>query len=59
MKRTTRTLPAPMTERAAITSGFLPVPGSPAVEWLIARGLTDYAQALAFMEARASAIRCH
>ncbi len=46
-----------MTERAAITSGFLPVPGSPPVEWLIAPGLTDYGQALAFMEARASAIR--
>lgn len=46
-----------MTERAALSSGFLPVPGSPPVEWQIAHGLTGYPDALAFMEARASAIR--
>jgi lipoyl(octanoyl) transferase len=31
-------------------------PGSPAVEWVVTPGLTDYAQALAEMESRADAI---
>jgi len=46
-----------MTERDDIDSAFLPVTGAPAVEWRIEPGLTDYAAALAFMEARAAAIR--
>lgn len=46
-----------MLERNAIPSRFLPLPGSAAVEWLVAPGLTPYAEALAFMEARAEAIR--
>ena len=46
-----------MNERAAIASGFLPVPGSAPVEWRIEPGLTAYETALAFMEARAEAIR--
>jgi lipoyl(octanoyl) transferase len=35
---------------------LLPAPGSPAVEWRMAEGLTDYAEAVAEMEARAEAI---
>lgn len=46
-----------MLERNAIPSRFLPLPGSAAVEWRVAPGLTPYAEALAFMEARAEAIR--
>ena len=46
-----------MTARDEIDTAFLPVAGGPAVEWRIAPGLTDYAQALEFMEARAAAIR--
>jgi len=46
-----------MLERAAIRSSFLPRPGSPPAEWLVAPGLTPYAEALDFMEARAAAIR--
>jgi len=46
-----------MLERNAIPSRFLPLPGSAAVEWRVAAGLTPYAEALAFMEARAEAIR--
>ncbi len=46
-----------MTERSQIALSFLPAPGSAAVEWRIEPGLTPYEQALAFMEARADAIR--
>jgi lipoyl(octanoyl) transferase len=35
---------------------FLAAPGAPPVEWLVSPGLTDYAAALAAMEARAEAI---
>lgn len=42
--------------RAAPTGGFLPAPGSPPVEWVIAESLTPYEAALAEMEARAAAI---
>ncbi len=35
---------------------FLAPPGAPPVEWRVSPGLTDYAQALAGMEARADAI---
>lgn len=46
-----------MTSRDALPSTFLPIPGSPAVEWRVEEGLVEYPQALAFMEARAAAIR--
>jgi lipoyl(octanoyl) transferase len=46
-----------MTQRSQIETSFLPVPGSPSVEWRIEPGLTAYEDALAFMEARAAAIR--
>lgn len=46
-----------MTTRDALPAQFLPIPGSPAVEWRIEPGLTEYQAALAFMEARAGAIR--
>jgi len=46
-----------MTKRSQIETSFLPVPGSPPVEWRIEPGLTAYETALAFMEARAAAIR--
>ncbi|MBE0694068.1 MAG: lipoyl(octanoyl) transferase LipB [Aquamicrobium sp.] len=46
-----------MTERDRIDATFLPVLDGPPVEWRIEPGLTDYAQALAAMEARAAAIR--
>ncbi len=46
-----------MTQRDDIEPAFLPVTDGPAVEWRIEPGLTDYAAALAFMEARAAAIR--
>lgn len=46
-----------MPERNQIASTFLPAPGSAAVEWRVEPGLTQYADALAFMEARAAAIR--
>jgi len=36
--------------------GFLPAPGSEPVEWVVADGLTGYAEAVAAMEARAEAI---
>jgi len=41
---------------AAAPETFLPRPGSPPVEWRIADGLVGYAEAVAFMEARAAAI---
>ena len=46
-----------MNERAAIDTGFHPTPGTPPVEWRVEPGLTGYESALAFMEARAGAIR--
>lgn len=45
-------------DAAAGETRFLPQSANaPAVEWLIADGLTDYEEALAFMEARVQAIR--
>ncbi len=46
-----------MTERSQIATSFLPVPGSSPVEWRVEPGLTGYEAAVAFMEARAAAIR--
>ena len=46
----------PSHPRAALRAPFLPVPGSPPVEWLVTPGLADYARALAEMESRADAI---
>ena len=46
-----------MTDRSQLATSFLPLPGSPPVEWRIEPGLTPYPQALAFMEAQAEAIR--
>lgn len=46
-----------MDARASLSHRFFPTAGSPPVEWLVAPGLTPYPQALAFMEARAAAIR--
>jgi lipoyl(octanoyl) transferase len=46
-----------MPERSQLARSFLPVPGSAPVEWRIEPGLTQYEHALAFMEARADAIR--
>ncbi|HRP80202.1 MAG TPA: lipoyl(octanoyl) transferase LipB [Aquamicrobium sp.] len=46
-----------MTGRDEIDPAFLPVAGGPAVEWRVAPGLTGYAAALEFMEARVAAIR--
>lgn len=42
--------------RDALDVSFLPRPGSPPVEWIVAEGLTDYESALAFMEDRAARI---
>lgn len=44
-------------QRSQIAASFMPSPGSDPVEWRIKPGLTAYAEALAFMEARADAIR--
>ena len=46
-----------MIDRSQIATRFLPSPGSEPVEWRVEPGLTPYEQALAFMEARAAAIR--
>ena len=46
-----------MNARATLKAGLMPMAGSPPVEWRIEPGLTDYARALAFMEARAADIR--
>ena len=43
--------------RSALNRHFLPIDAAPPVEWLTSEGLTPYPQALAFMEARAEAIR--
>ncbi|TXR50872.1 lipoyl(octanoyl) transferase LipB [Phyllobacterium endophyticum] len=45
------------TSRDNLVPAFLPTDGSSPVEWLIADGLTDYDDALAFMESRVAAIR--
>ena len=45
-----------MTSRQTIATSFLPTEAQPPVEWRIERGLTDYATALATMEARVEAI---
>ena len=45
-------------QRDTLNVQFLPVDAAaPPVEWLVADGLTDYEDALAFMEARVQAIR--
>ena len=46
-----------MPERSQIALSFLPAPDTSPVEWRIESGLTQYEHALAFMEARADAIR--
>ncbi|MEP9388544.1 lipoyl(octanoyl) transferase LipB [Mesorhizobium sp. KR9-304] len=46
-----------MPERSQIALSFLPAPGAAPVEWRVEPGLTAYEDALAFMEARADAIR--
>lgn len=46
-----------MTDRQSLAVDFLPLPGSAPVDWRIEPGLTPYLDALAFMEARATAIR--
>ena len=46
-----------MNDRQSLSIDFLPLPGSAPVEWRIEPGLTPYPEALAFMEARAAAIR--
>jgi lipoyl(octanoyl) transferase len=40
-----------------LTGTFVAAPSNPPVEWIVSQGLTDYPAALAFMEARADAIR--
>jgi lipoyl(octanoyl) transferase len=45
-----------MLERSAIATSMLPAPGAPPVAWIVAPGLTGYADAVATMEARAAAI---
>jgi len=42
--------------RFTAKTAFLPAPGSPPVEWTVSAGLTDYAKAVADMEARVEAI---
>lgn len=46
-----------MSDRDHIDATFLPIGNNQPVEWRIEPGLTDYATALAAMEARAAAIR--
>lgn len=46
-----------MSERSQIATSFMPSPGSAPVEWRIEGGQTLYPDALAFMEARAEAVR--
>jgi lipoyl(octanoyl) transferase len=46
-----------MPERSQLATSFLPSPGAAPVEWLTEPGLLPYPDALAFMEARAAAIR--
>lgn len=52
------TAPQKPRERDALETRFLPQQADgPPVDWVIAEGLTDYEEALAFMEARVQAIR--
>jgi lipoyl(octanoyl) transferase len=44
-------------QRSQIATSFLPSPGTAPAEWLVQPGLTPYEHAVAFMEARAGAIR--
>ena len=44
-------------DRSTIEQGFLPIPGTAAVEWLVSPGYTAYDDAVAFMERRVAAIR--
>ena len=46
-----------MIERDTISASLLPMPGTPPVRWRVEPGLTPYEEAVAFMEARAAAIR--
>lgn len=46
-----------MLQRSQITASFLAMPGSAPVEWRVEKGLTGYEDAVAFMDARAAAIR--
>ncbi|MBN9073963.1 MAG: lipoyl(octanoyl) transferase LipB [Rhizobiales bacterium] len=46
-----------MSLRDDLSATFLPLPGSPAVEWRTEPGLTEYPGAVTFMEERAAAIR--
>jgi lipoyl(octanoyl) transferase len=46
-----------MPERSQIALSFLPAPDTAPVEWRVEPGLTAYADALAFMDARADSIR--
>ena len=43
-------------ERASFSASMRAPPGAPPVEWLVAQGLVDYAQAVAEMEARVADI---
>jgi lipoyl(octanoyl) transferase len=45
-----------MSRRESLKPSFLPMPGTAPVEWRISGGLTDYAAAVAYMEARVEAI---
>src|SRR6478736_4657829 len=54
--RRLRIMPASLNSRDNLAFDFRAAPGSPPVEWHIADGLTEYAHAVAEMEARADAI---
>ena len=54
--RRLRVMSAPYRTRDDLACDFRAVAGSPAVEWLVTEGLTDYAAAVAEMEVRADAI---
>ena len=45
-----------MLERNALSTRFLASDGAPPVSWRVSEGLTDYEEAVAFMEARVNAI---
>lgn len=44
-------------QRSDLNTRFLPIDGSPPVQWRVEPGLTDYEEAVRFMEERAEAIR--
>ena len=54
--RRLRLMPAPAQSRDDLAFDFSAAAGAPPVEWCIAEGLTQYADAVAEMEARADAI---